>query len=67
MTRFTLPVPLKETTGAVVSPLILKFLELVNESALATVALTKSILILEAEVILPLESTVTMPTWVEDP
>ena len=36
-------------------------------SAFCTVAVPKLILTLEAEVILPLESTVTIPTVVEEP
>ena len=44
------------------SPVIAMFLEFVNLSACATVAVLKLIPILDADVTLPLESTVTIPT-----
>ena len=46
MTRFTLPVPLKETTGAVVSPLILKFLAFCNAVAVSALPVIAPIKVL---------------------
>ena len=65
--KVTLPVPSNDTAGASTSPVMLKFLELVNLSADATVALPKSIFVLDANVNLPLLSTVNVGTCVPEP
>ena len=58
--------PLK-LTAQLISPVASMFLEFVKESAVATLAFPKSILTFDAEVILPLASTVNWLTWVEEP
>ena len=67
VTKLTLPVPSNDTSGASTSPEILKFLEVVNESAVATVAVLKLIFVLDAAVNLPLLSTVNVGTCVPEP
>ena len=67
VTKLTSPVPLNDTAVASTSPEILKFLEFVNWSADATVAVVKLIPTLDADVNLPLLSTVNVGTCVPEP
>ena len=64
---FLLPSNVVPIPTPITSPSISICLGVVNLFAVSTVAAPKSILTLEAEVILPLASTVTIPTWVAEP